>query len=406
MGGRFQNTGRGSGARNGGRGNGHQGRGNQSNNGAKNTKTNGKNGQREKKFHPLTRGKTPEHSFDEVKKSLIVKISTMKMDHINDMIESVKDMKLFDIKAKEPKLVLITDASDPDKDTKNEQLKANFLADRKDWKTRENAFENNKRYVYGKIMSACTKQMVDKLEREPDYETVLFNDPIQLLKKIQKFMTITPDTEWEYFGLWQAMQKLFTCHQKEKEDIATYRKRFEEMAEAVKSLVGDNILERFAEKSQGFAQLSTSDEKQRYKDETWERFIANGFIFNSDRAKYQSRIDTMTAQYNLKHLDFKQRCTFPTTMENAAEVLNLHKHDNRKKKFQNNGDKGNKNGQATCNNQNNESDGSQFAQKENCACFVCGSKDHVAPDCPDKLRPKDKWKNPEKYKDYSRPGGN
>ena len=56
-------------------------------------------------------------------------------------------------------------------------------------------------------------------------------------------MTITPNTEWEYFGLWQAMQKLFTCHQKEKEDIATYRKRFEEMADAVKSLVGDDVLE-------------------------------------------------------------------------------------------------------------------------------------------------------------------
>ena len=95
MPGRFQNTGRGSGGRFGGRGNGQQGRGNGSpNHGGNNNKTNGKTRTKEKKFHPLTRGKTPEYSFEEVKKSLIVKMSTMKMDHINDMIESVKDMML------------------------------------------------------------------------------------------------------------------------------------------------------------------------------------------------------------------------------------------------------------------------------------------------------------------------
>ena len=144
MPGRFQNTGRGSGGRNGGRGNSHQGgRGN----GALNNKKNGKNVPKEKKFHPLTRGNTPEYSFEEVKKALVNKMSTMKMDCI-----SVKDMKMFDIKAKEPRLVLITDKNDADRDVKNEERRTNYLADRKEYKARENAFENNKRYVYGKII--------------------------------------------------------------------------------------------------------------------------------------------------------------------------------------------------------------------------------------------------------------
>ncbi|CAJ1933840.1 unnamed protein product, partial [Cylindrotheca closterium] len=129
--------------------------------------------------------------------------------------------------------------------------------------------------------------------------------------------------------------------------------------------------------------------------------MANEFLYNSDRAKYQSRIDGMTAQYTLKHLDFKQRCTFPTTLENAADVLNQHKHDNRKK----NSNGGNSNGQGKQNkSNNNQNDGAQFTQQQTRACFVCGSKDHVAPQCADKLKPREKWKNPDKYRDYSENG--
>ena len=66
--------------------------------------------------------------------------------------------------------------------------------------------------------------MVDKLEREPNFDSELFNDPIKLLETIRKFMTITADTEWEYFGLWQAMSKMVNCRQKEKEAILLYQR--------------------------------------------------------------------------------------------------------------------------------------------------------------------------------------
>ncbi|CAJ1953171.1 unnamed protein product [Cylindrotheca closterium] len=125
--------------------------------------------------------------------------------------------------------------------------------------------------------------------------------------------------------------------------------------------------------------------------------MANGFLYNSNRAKCQSRIDGMTAQCTLKHLDFKQRCTFPTTLENAADVLNQHKHDNRKKNL--NGGNSNQQGKQNKSN-NNQNDGAQFLQQQTQACFVCGSKAHVAPQIGDKLKPWEKWKSPDEYRDY------
>ena len=68
-------------------------------------------------------------------------------------------------------------------------------------------------------MAMCTEYMINKLEQEADFDNKLFDDAIELLKRIRKFMTITADTEWEYFGLWEAMSKLFSCRQKEKENI-------------------------------------------------------------------------------------------------------------------------------------------------------------------------------------------
>ncbi|CAJ1943759.1 unnamed protein product [Cylindrotheca closterium] len=138
-------------------------------------------------------------------------------------------------------------------------------------------------------------------------------------------------------------------HQKEKENIAIFRKRFEERAKALQALLGDNFLDKFTEKSQEYDLLGSDAERLQHKKESWERFMANGFLYNSNRAKYQSRIDGTTAQYTLKNLDFKQRCTFPTTLENAADVLNQHKHDNRKK----NSNGGNLNGQSKQNKSNN-----------------------------------------------------
>ncbi|CAJ1967477.1 unnamed protein product [Cylindrotheca closterium] len=113
------------------------------------------------------------------------------------------NLESVDIESVKPTLILVTNYSDPDKEIKNEERRTNYMADQKDWKARKNAFDNNKRNVYGMIMKMCTNHVVDKLEREADFENKLFNDPVELLMRIKKLMTTTVDTEWEYFGLWE-----------------------------------------------------------------------------------------------------------------------------------------------------------------------------------------------------------
>ena len=404
MPGRTQSTGRGGGR--GGRGFGRQGRGQNRN--SKGTKTSSK---KDKKFHPLKHGKSPDYSFDEVKRQLVDSTSTKKMDYIDDILSSVRSMVLFDVESLRPTLEMADDEDPVVREEENSRLRTEYSINSKRWSSRETAFRDNKRTMYGIIMNTCTEEMKEKLQREADFDTTLYGDFIELLKRIQKFMTTSEDTEWDFFNLWEAMGKLTSCRQKNDEALSVYRRRFEENAKGVRALLGESFLDDFAEETAGFDQETTQAGRTRYRAAAWEMLLASGLIYNADRAKYQSRIDAWNAQYALTHIPFVNRRLYPLTVENAAQVLNQHKHDNRKKKQnekKNNGSRGTGNGNGGNANQNNENQDRQvdanLAQSADRTCFCCGARDHIAPNCPHRDRPREQWVRPDKYRDYTTMG--
>ena len=175
--------------------------------------------------------------------------------------------------------------------------------------------------------------------------------------------------------------------------------------------MGADALHAFGRRTQGYQQLNDVAAQNEYLNNTWTILFASGFIFNSDKLKYQSRIDQMNAQYTLLHLPYGQRCTYPMTVQNAVDVLNQHKHDNKSKRKESNGMRQNP-GQRMRNNgrrgiNNNRNRNMNFAQNGNqtIACFVCGDPNHKAPECPHRFRPRDQWVRKDKYKDYQSTNG-
>jgi hypothetical protein len=75
-----------------------------------------------------------------------------------------------------------------------------------------------------------------------------------------------------------------------------------------------------------------SDAQLHYKTKAWEMLLTKGMLYNSDRSRYQSRINAMNTAYMVVHQDYSQRMTYPTAVHNVTETLNCHKHDNRKSK--------------------------------------------------------------------------
>ena len=325
--------GRGGRGRRGGRGYGQRNGGNGS------TTAKKKDDKKLLKFHPLVKGKHPENSFDEVKKELVLSLEASDLEKADDIINCVRNMVLLDLDQLRPVLSFSQATTRAQEDRENEALKETYRYDMKKWDARVDALRNNKRKLHAKIIKFCTETMKFKLQQESDYEATLYDDPIALLQRIKKFMTTSDETDWEFFTLWESIRKFVNCVQSNTETPNEFRKRFEEKSKVVEALLGDNFLDSFIQTTQGYEIIPgsgvdgiESDAQLHYKTKAWEMFLANGMLYNSDRARYQSRIDAMNAAYMVVHQDYGQRMTYPTTVHNVTETLNRHKHDNRKSK--------------------------------------------------------------------------
>ena len=168
-----------------------------------------------KKFHPMIKGKSPENSFEEVKKELVKALELASLEKADDIIDSVRDMKKVDLDAIKPTLKVSSKKDDEKKEVENAIYKEEYRYEMKKWDSRVDALANNQRKLHAKILKFCSEPMEEKLEGESNIETTLYKDPIVLLKRIRKFMTTSKDTNWEYFKLWESMKRLMNCHQVE-----------------------------------------------------------------------------------------------------------------------------------------------------------------------------------------------
>ena len=198
-------------------------------------------------------------------------------------------------------------------------------------------------------------------------------------------MTTTDDADWEMFAVWEAMKKFLNTHQGKDENVPDYRRRFEANADAVKELMGDKILYQFVRQSPGYLAQTGADEKREYLESLWERLLANGFLHNVYRKKYQQLIDDMNKKYALKHLPFSQRNEYPMTLENAALIVERHdvvttssKGDSEKLNKKKSGESNTNSGSGQTANGMALAQTGATSQRGGRKCYVCGDPQHVS----------------------------
>ena len=206
---------------------------------------------KDKKFHPWSRSKPSDFTFTEVKDELTLTLQQKKMDHAPDIVNTVRKMKLINFEDQGP-VLRFSELEDPTNNEKENNAFAVIHRDEiKQWNERKKDYESNLMNLHATIVKFCSSTMREKLEREADWETDLFEDPIKLLKRIKRLMTTSDETDWEQFSLWEAIRKFVNCKQKENEDVGSYRRRFEENARSLQNLMGDKWLNEFMTKTKG-----------------------------------------------------------------------------------------------------------------------------------------------------------
>ncbi|CAJ1941877.1 unnamed protein product, partial [Cylindrotheca closterium] len=119
---------------------------------------------------------------------------------------------------------------------------------------RSACFETNKRTVKSNIMlKFVTKAMDIKLQGEADFTTTL-EDPIKLLKRIERFMKKSADAEYDFLDFWEATnQKFSAVKQGTTENLMHFKERFLRQAEVMQDLYGVAWFRNFAVKTKAYA---------------------------------------------------------------------------------------------------------------------------------------------------------
>jgi hypothetical protein len=83
-------------------------------------------------------------------------------------------------------------------------------------------YQENLFKAYALIWERCNKAMQNKILARSDYETMLYNDPIELLKAVKEHALNYQETRYEMSIISDALRAMIGTKQKEGESLQDY----------------------------------------------------------------------------------------------------------------------------------------------------------------------------------------
>ena len=340
-------------------------------------------------MHDSAQRKTSE-SFGKIRDAIILKINKT-FDAPLEVVESIRTgAKII---PNEPTLVSST-AADPlvkqAEDALNlEKWKIEFSF----YYTRKDKLEASFTKAFSLIWeNYCAKEMQVAIQEIPDFGTRIRDNPIELLKVVESLMHTPERAKYPPLTLVEVMLSFLKIKQGDNEDLIDYLARFKSEMTIVYSLFGKGFLDGFCEEQSEYKTLILDENKNKFKKEMLDKFIAVLFLRNSNYERYNS----MLVEYRK---DFANKCNkYPANLQAMMDVMRqvpIKKKKPPPKTPPKPTDK-DKEELATSLAQKKEGDG-----KDGPACFICGDPKCRVWRCEKKgkLDPKD-WHNPEKAKEY------
>ena len=331
-----------------------------------------------------TNNKLPQ-TFDTVKEHLISFIQkTYKFSQ--DVVISLRDMKLVNLDPELPKLKLVPadeSISDDQRQLQQDGIKIQFQIDYQAYLERKVALENNMVKAYALIFSTyCNKTMQTRVENHHLFQTDIQDNPIKLLEVVQVLMHDGIRERFHFASVTEALRNLFFIKQHEQESVLDYSKRFKEARDVLRSYIGDEIFHYFIERTSEYRDEDDEDKQQSMKDDSFAVWSAYLLLKNADQAKFGNLVNNMQTQYAMGNNQY------PKNISKAVDIMSNYKVNNAKDWRKINKDKEKKK-----NNPPETKHETSFAQGsgKDCICYCCGKKGHISPDCPDKDKRKGDW---------------
>ena len=342
-------------------------------------------GDRIKKFHPISSAKKPRWAFEQVRDHFLdhLGVEATTQRNIDDLVESIRAGQLIQIP--QPVMQRSTNTDPVIAAAEDKALEGLYSSATKAYYSRTEDLRTNQPFVRSLIMTKfVSDEMDEKLRNEPDYDTKL-KAPIDLMNRIEKFMKESDDGKYDLWDHFQQIQKLFAMRQGAEEGLLSWKNRFKRQGDIVQDKTGDDWFETFIQSTKEFKELGDDvDEQNKMIAASFEMMMATGMLCNSDRKRTEPLIADLREQYT------RGQDQYPKTLEQAHNMLSVYMSKVITKDVKPGAGLFQKGG------------GKKTKKEEETACYVCGKKDCLAPSCPRRWDPKEKWKKPKFYKKYPR----
>ena len=290
----------------------------------------------------------------------------------NDIAESLRILKNPDTNLWKPSLEVSLSEDEHEKNRDNRQFELDYKAEYDEYMKRKRNFEENRYKAYAELWARCNRTMKAKIEARTDYESRIYNDPIELIKAIKEHALNYEESRYEMAIIFDALKAFVNCRQREKENLQEYTKRFKVVREVLQShLGGPIILKKFVENHDEY-DANDEDKLTRLTKKADEQLSTYAYLVNADERKYGSIVKGLNSQKALKNDQF------PKTMIEGNNVLSTHRFDNAKNNSQNSKDSSKNNDKNK--DKNDEGPALTFVQMEG-KCYCCGKAGHKSPQC-------------------------
>jgi hypothetical protein len=272
------------------------------------------------KFGPQGQGGPRCHTFQTVKEAVLSYIQRTKKDS-KDVRVSLDKEQIVDLNAVKPKLQISRESDPSDNANEQKAFDKEFEGELEDWRLRRKELENGLEMAFALIKeNYCTKTMKDRIESHPDYEALIKDNPIELLKAIRVLTHDTVRAQYPYVSLVESVSRLMNIRQND-DSLLDYAKRFKQSRDVMKTYIGSGLLDAFVERTEEFQNETDAQKRLDMKKDAWNRMMAYLFLKGADNSKYGS----LTRKYVT---DFSGgEDTYPKTLQRAVDILTNHRFD-------------------------------------------------------------------------------
>jgi hypothetical protein len=269
-------------------------------------------------------GSSKQASDYEVTAEFVINHIKKTFDYGKDIAEALRTLKKPDPESWEPAIQASVSETAATRDAENRQYAIKYKSLIDEVMRRTRSYENNTTKAYAILWERCAKAMQNKIASRTDFDTVVYDDPIALMRAIKEHSLNYQETRYEMSIILDAFRSVFTSKQQEGESLQDYTRRFKTAKEILESqLGGPLIMTKYVRTMKGFDQQDI-EKTDLMCAQASEQAFAFLYLENADQGKYGTILTNLNSQKSLGNDQY------PKTIVETNNVLSNHKLDVKK----------------------------------------------------------------------------